>query len=293
VSSFRLIDAERVNYPVALLCRMLGVSKSGYYAWRSRPPSERRRQDALLTQKIHEIHSRSRQTYGSPRVHAELRSLGIGCGRRRVARLMRVAGLRGCMRRKKRRTTRRDPRAAPAPDLLRGDFVAGRPNRVWLADITYIPTREGFLYLAFILDTHSRRIVGWSMDSHMRTELVVDALEMAVWRRKPSAGLVHHSDRGAQYTAISFGKRLEEVGIIPSMGRTGSALDISAMAESFIATLKVELVHRRRFPDRGVARSAIFEYLEGFYNRRRLHSALSYQSPMSYEEATMEGVAVA
>jgi putative transposase len=193
---------------------------------------------------------------------------------------------------KKRRATHRDPRAAPAPDLLRRDFEAGRPNKVWLADITYIPTREGFLYLAFILDTHSRRIVGWSMDSHMRTELVVDALEMAVWRRKPSAGLVHHSDRGAQYTAISFGKRLEEVGIVPSIGRTGTALD-NAMAESSIATLKTELVHRRRFPDREVARSAIFEYLEGFYNRRRLHSAWSYQSPMSYEEATMEAAAVA
>jgi putative transposase len=292
VSIFNLIDAERASYPVTALCRMLGVSKSGYYAWRGRPPSERRRQDTLLIEKIREIHSRSRETYGYPRVHAELRSLGVRCGRRRVARIMRAAGLRGCVRGKKRRTTRRDPRAAPAPDLLRRDFVAARPNRVWLADITYIPTREGFLYLAFILDTHSRKVVGWSMASHMRTELVVDALEMAVWRRRPVAGLVHHSDRGVQYTAISFGKRLEEVGIVPSMGRTGTALD-NAMAESFIATLKTELVHRRRFPDREVARSAIFEYLEGFYNRRRLHSALSYQSPMSYEEATMEGVAVA
>jgi putative transposase len=198
MSAFRLIDAERASYPVAALCRMLGVSKSGYYAWRDRPPSMRTRQDALLTEKIREIHSRSRETYGYPRVHAQLRSLGIACGRWRVARLMKAAGLRGCMRGRKRRTTRRDPRAAPAPDLLRRKFVAGRPNRVWLADITYAPTREGFLYLAFILDTHSRRIVGWSMDSHMRAELVVDAPEMAVWRRKPSAGLVHHSDRGVQ-----------------------------------------------------------------------------------------------
>ena len=293
MSSFRLIDAQKANYPVAMVCKMLGVSKSGYYAWRSRPPSNRSRQDAALTEKIREIHGRSQQTYGYPRVHAELRSLGVRCGRRRVARLMRAAGLWGCMRSKKRGTTRRDPRAAPAPDLLRRDFVAAQPNGVWLADITYIPTREGFLYLAFILDTHSRRIVGWSMDSNMGTELVLDALEMAIWRRKPSAGLlVHHSERGVQYTAISFGKRLEEVGIVPSMGRTGTALD-NAMAESFVATLKIELVHRRRFPDREVARSAIFEYLEGFYNRRRLHSALSYQSPMSYEEATMEGVAVA
>ena len=275
------------------MCRILGASKSGYYAWRGRPPSKRSRQDALLTEEIHEIHSRSRETYGYPRVHAELRSLGIGCGRRRVARLMKAAGIRGCMKGRERGITRRDPRAAPAPDLLRRDFVADQPNKVWLADITYIPTREGFLYLAFILDAHSRRIVGWSMNSHMRTELVVDALEMAVWKRKPPvAGLVHHSDRGVRYTAISFGKRLEEVGLVPSMGRTGTALD-NAMAQSFIATLKTELVHRRRFPDREVARSAIFEYLEGFYNRRRLHSALSYRSPADYEEATMEGVAVA
>ena len=292
MSAFGLIDAEKASYPITMLCRMLGVSKSGYYAWRSRPPSKRSREDATLTEKIREIHGRSRQTYGYPRVHAELRSLEVRCGRRRVARLMRAAGLQGCMRGKKRRTTRRDPWAAPAPDLLGRDFVTGRPNRVWVADITYIPTREGFLYLAFILDTHSRRIVGWAMGSHMRSELVVDALEMAVWRRKPSAGLVHHSDRGAQYTAISFGKRLAEVGIVPSMGRTGSALD-NAMAESFVATLKTELVNRRRFPNREVAKSAIFEYLEAFYNRRRLHSALSYQSPMSYEESTMEGVAVA
>jgi len=293
VSVFKLIDAERASYPVAMLCRMLGVSKSGYYVWRGRPPSRRTQQDALLTQKIREIHSRSRETYGYPRVHAELRSLGIGCGRRRVARLMRAAGLRGCMRSRKRRTTRRDSQAAPAQDLLRRNFVACQPNRVWLADITYVPTQEGFLYVAFILDTHSRRIVGWSMDSHMRTELVVGALEMAIWRRRPVAGLlVHHSDRGVQYTAISFGKRLEEVGIVPSMGRTGTALD-NAMAESFIATLKTELVHRRHFPDREAARSAIFEYLEGFYNRRRLHSALSYRSPADYEEATMGGAAVA
>ena len=292
MSAFRLIDAERANYPVAMLCRMLGGSKSGYYAWRSRPPSKRSREDYALTEKIREVHHRSRETYGSPRVHAELRALGVRCGRRRVARLMRVAGLQGCMRSRKRRTTRRDPRAAPAPDLLRRAFVATQPNRVWLADITYLPTQEGFLYLAFILDVYSRKIVGWSMDSHMRTELVVDALQMAVWRRKPSAGLVHHSDRGAQYTAISLGKRLEEVGIVPSMGRTGTALD-NAMAESFVATLKSELVHRRRFPDREVARSAVFEYLEGFYNRRRLHSALSYRSPADYEEATIEGVAVA
>lgn len=292
MSIFKLIEAEKAKYPIAMLCRILGVSKSGYYAWRMRVPSRRSQQDATLTEKIHEIHQRSRETYGYPRVHAELLSLGISCGRRRVARLMKSSGLRGCMRGKRRRTTRQDIRAIPASDLLRRKFTSDAPNRIWVADITYISTREGFLYLAFILDVHSRRIVGWSMDSHMRTELVMDALGMAVARRKPLAGLVHHSDRGSQYTAISFGKHLEEANILPSMGRTGSALD-NAMAESFVSTLKVELVRRHRFPDREAARSAVFEYLEGFYNLRRLHSSLGYQSPANYEQATMRGEAVA
>ena len=189
MSVFKLIDAKRASYPVAMLCRMLKVSKSGYYSWRGRPPSKRTRQNALLIEKIRQIHTRSRQTYGYPRVHAELRLLGIGCGLRRVARLMRVAGLRGCIKGGKRGTTRRDPRDAPVPDPLCRDFVAGQPNKIWLAklDITYVPTQEGFLYLAFILDVHSRRVVGWAMGSHMRTELVVDALQMAVWRREEKA----------------------------------------------------------------------------------------------------------
>jgi putative transposase len=243
-------------------------------------------------EKIREVHQRSRETYGYLRVHAELRALGVRCGRRRVARLMRRAGLRGCVRGRKRRTTRRDPRAGPAPDLVKRDFRATSPNRLWTADITYVPTDQGFLYLAFVLDVYSRRIVGWSMASHLRTELVVDALEMAVWRRKPAAGLVHHSDRGVQYTAFSFGKRLEEVGIFPSMGRAGSALD-NAISESFVSTIKCELIHRRRFPTREAARSAVFEYLEAFYNRRQLHSSLGYRSPESYEEYRMKEVAVA
>jgi putative transposase len=205
---------------------------------------------------------------------------------------MRRAGLRGCVRGQKRRTTRRDPHAVPAPDLVNRDFRATSPNRLWRADITYLPTHQGFLYLAFVLDVYSRRIVGWSMASHLRTELVLDALEMAVWRRKP-AGLVHHSDRGVGYTALSLGKRLEEVGIFPSMGRAGSALD-NAISESLVSTLKCELVHRRRrFPSREAARSAVFEYLEAFYNRRRLHSSLGYRSPENYEEYRMKEVAVA
>ncbi len=294
MSSFRLIDAEKARFPVSMLCKVLKVSKSGYYAWRNRPPSKRSREDAALTERILEVHRGSRDTYGYPRVHAELRALGVRCGRRRVARLMREAGIRGCMRGRKRRTTRRDPRATPAPDLVKRNFRAAAPDKLWTADITYLHTDEGFLYLAFVLDVYSRKVVGWSMASHLRAELVVDALEMAVWRRKPAVGLVHHSDRGTQYTAFSFGKKLKETGIVPSMGRTGSALD-NAISESFVSTLKCELVHgRRRFPTREAARSAVFEYLEVFYNRRRLHSSLGYMSPESYEDlGTKEEVAVA
>ena len=292
MSRFRFIDAEKARFPVSMLCRIVGVSKSGYYAWRSRPPSKRSREDATLTECIVEVHQRSRETYGCPRVHAELRALGVHCGRRRVARLMRRAGIRGCMRGKRKRTTRRVPRATPAADLVKRDFHATAPDKLWTADITYLRTDEGFLHLAFVLDVYSRKIVGWSMASHLRTELVVDALEMAVWRRKPAAGLVHHSDRGTQYTALSFGKKLEEAKIVPSMGRAGSALD-NAISESFVSTLKCELVHRRRFPTREAARSAVFEYLEAFYNRRRLHSSLGYMSPESYEETVREGAAVA
>lgn len=292
MSAFRLIEAEKARFPVSLLCRTVGVSKSGYYAWRDRPPSKRTHEDAALTERIVEVHKRSRETYGYPRVHAEMRALGVRCGRRRVARLMRKAGIRGCMRGRKKRTTRRDPRATPAPDLVNRNFRATAPDRLWTADITHVNTDEGFLHLAFVLDVYSRRIVGWSIASHLRTELVVDALEMAVWRRKPAAGLVHHSDRGTQYTALSFGKRLEEAGIVPSMGRVGSALD-NAVSESFVATLKVELVHTRRFPTHEAARSAIFEYLEVFYNRRRLHSSLGYVSPEGFEDLGTKEVAVA
>ena len=274
------------------MCRMLGVSRSGYYGWKERSPSKRSREDAALTEKVREIHERSRETYGSPRVHAELRALGTRCGRKRVARLMRKSGLRGCMRGRRRGTTRQSKRAASAEDLVKRKFAATKVDRVWVADITYVATREGFLYLAFILDVHSRRIVGWAMESHLRTELVLDALQMAVWRRKPAPGLVHHSDQGVQYTALSFSERLREVGITPSMGRTGSALD-NAMAESFVSTLKAELVSRMEFPSRQAAKSAIFEYLETFYNTRRLHSSLGYRSPADFEEDRMEEVRVA
>ena len=293
MSAYKLIDAERAGFPVSVLCSVLGVSRSGYYAWKERPPSRRSRQDAALTDKIREIHQRSRETYGSPRVHAELRSIGVRCGRKRVARLMRKEGLQGCIRGRRKSTTSRNKHAAvPAEDLLRRDFTATAPDRLWTADITYVNTEEGFLYLAFVPDVHSGRLVGWAMATHLRTELVVDALQMAIRRRKPAPGLIHHSDRGVQYTALSFGKRLQEVGIVPSMGRVGSALD-NAIPESFVATLKAELVSRTRFPSRRVAKTVIFEYIEGFYNRRRIHSSLGYRSPVSFEEDTMREASAA
>ena len=211
---------------------------------------------------------------------------------------MREAGLEGCSRGSKRRTTRRSERARPAEDLVKRSFAASQKDRLWVADITYIvPTEEGFLYLAFVLDVYSRRIVGWAMEGqmegHLRSELVVDALRMGVWRRKPAPGLVHHSEQGVQYTSLSFGERLKEVGITPSMGRSGTALD-NALAESFVSTLKAELVSRLRFPSRQeAARTAIFEYLEVFYNTRRLHSALGYRSPADFEEDRVEEASVA
>jgi putative transposase len=268
---------------------MLGVSRSGYYAWRSRPPSERARFDAILSEKIEMIHRNSRTTYGAPRVQAELRAIGIRCSRsrKRVARLMRRAKLRGCLRGRRIRTTHRTAlQQAAAPDLVERNFAAEEPDKLWVADITYVRSKEGFVYLALILDACSRKVVGWSMATHLRSELVVDALQMAIARRKPSPGLVHHSDRGVQYTSLSFGKRLEDEGLLPSMGRAGSVYD-NALAESFVATLKTELLYRSSWPSRQVVRTAIFEYVEGFYNTRRRHSALGYLSPAEFEEVRL------
>jgi putative transposase len=287
VSAFRFIEAERASHSVPLLCRVLGVSRSGYYAWKNRPPSERARFDAVLLEKIEIIHRNSRATYGVPRVHAELRAIGIRCARKRVARLMRLAKLRGCLRgRRRMMTTHRLALRQAAPDLVGRNFSSGEPDHLWVADITYVRSKEGFVYLAFILDACSRKVVGWSMAAHLRTELVLDALQMAIARRKPTPGLVHHSDGGVQYTSLSFGKRLEDEGFVPSMGRVGSAYD-NALAESFVATLKTELLYRRSWPTRQVARTAIFEYIEGFYNTRRRHSALGYLSPAEFEEVRL------
>jgi transposase InsO family protein len=291
-SCYKLIDAEKANYSVSILCKVLGISRSGYYDWRDRPPSRRDCENADLTERIREVHHRSRGTYGYPRVHAELKALGIHCNRKRVARLMRKDGLRGCIRgRRRKHTTRQDPLAVPAPDLVERNFVATAPDRLWTADITYLTTDEGFLYLAFVLDVYSRKVVGWSMANYLRSELVAAALEMALRRRNPSVGLIHHSDRGSQYTALSFGRKLQEAGIVPSMSRVGSALD-NAISESFVSTLKCE-IGLSRYPTRQAARASVFEFIELFYNRERRHSSLGYVSPHEYEQAILEEAAVA
>jgi putative transposase len=288
VSCYQFIAAEEAHHPVALSCRVLGVARAGYYAWRGRPPSARARTDAELTAVIHRLHRESRGVYGAPRIHAELRAAGRRHGRKRVARLMRAADLRGCHRRRRRpRTTVADPAATPAPNLVQRHFDPLAPDRLWVADITYVPTEEGWLYLAAVLDAFSRRVVGWALADHLRTELVLDALELALVRRRPAAGLVHHSDRGCQYTSVAFGRRLAAAGLIPSMSRTGDCFD-NAMAESFFATLKRELVDRPErapWPTRTAARLALVDFIEGFYNRRRRHSALGYLSPAAYEAA--------
>lgn len=285
MSCYRFIAAEAAHHPVALSCRVLGVARAGYYAWRARPPSARARADAELTEVIHRLHAESRGTYGSPRIHADLQADGRRHGRKRVARLMRRAGLAGCPRRRPRpRTTIADPAAATAPNLVQRHFDPLAPDHLWLADITYVPTGEGWLYLAAVLDAFSRRVVGWAMADHLRTELVLDALDLALATRRPAAGLVHHSDRGCQYTSVAFGRRLAESGLVPSMSRTGNCWD-NAVAESFFATLKGELVDRHVWPTRAAARRAIFDYVEVFYNRRRRHSTLRYLSPAAYEAA--------
>ena len=280
------MSENRARYPIAVMCRILGVSPSGYYAWVRRPPSRRAVTDAALSAKIRAAHSASNGTYGAPRLHIDLSEAGIRVGRKRVARLMRNAGLTGVSRRKCTVTTVRDG-ARQAPDLVDRNFTADRPNLLWVADITYIPTWAGFLYLAVVLDAFSRRIVGWSMATSLHTQLVLDALNMALWQRRPS-GVIHHSDQGSQYTSIEFGKRCRQAGVRPSMGSVGDAYD-NAMAESFFATLECELLARRRFKTHAEARMAIFEFIEGFYNPRRRHSSLGYLSPITFERqfATM------
>jgi putative transposase len=278
------MSANQAMFPVSTMARVLGVSRAGFYAWLNRPASEHAQADAALLKRIRTVHATARETYGSPRVHAELRAGGEKHGRKRIARLMREAGLVGASRRRHGPvTTRRDKDARPAPDLVDRKFTAEGPNQLWVADITFVPTAAGFLYLAVVLDAWSRKIVGWAMASHLRAELVVDALQMAVGQRRPKSDVIHHSDQGSQYTSLAFGARCKEAGVRPSMGSVGDAYD-NAMCESFFATLECELLDRRRFASQAEARVACFSFIEGFYNPVRLHSALGYRSPIRYEQ---------
>lgn len=274
--------ANQAVYSVRRLCALLEVSASGYYAWSRRPRSERAQGNEKLLARIRSIHERSRGTYGAPRVHAELVASGTPISRKRVARLMREAGLQGVSRRRWATTTVRDKKVRPAPDLVERNFVAGGRDRLWVADITYVPTWAGFLYLAVVVDAWSRRVVGWSMAGHLRTELVLEALNMALEQRRPE-GVIHHSDQGTQYTSIAFGTRCREAGVRPSMGSVGDCFD-NAMCESFFATLECELLDRRRFKNQEEARRAVFEFLEGWYNLHRRHSSLGYLSPAEFEK---------
>ena len=288
VRIFEFMSVNQAKFSIATMAGVLGVSESGYHAWRGRAPSARAVEDKMLLKRVRTVHATSRETYGSPRIHAELRAMGSRHGRKRIARLMHGAGLTGASRRRTSvTTTRRDKDARPAPDLVDRDFTAVDRDKLWVADITFVPTANGFLYLAVVLDAWSRKIVGWSMANHLRTELVLDALEMAIGQRCPG-DVIHRSDQGSQYTSLVFDGRCREASVRPSMGSVGDAYD-NAMCESFFATLECELLERRRFASQAEAKMACFSFIEGWYNPIRLHSALGYRSPIAYE-AIMEVV---
>jgi putative transposase len=282
--AFSFIHTERVNFPVAVMARVLRVNRTAYYNWVRRPPSRRAIEDRHLTRLVKEIHAANRGVYGSPRIHAELRMAhGIKVSRKRVERLMVEARISGLVPKRRGKTTIRVPGVRVAGDLLLRDFTATAPDQIWAADITYLRTWEGWVYLAAVQDLYSRRIVGWSMADHMRSELVVDALKMAVHRRQPERGLIHHSDQGSQYVSLAFGQLTRGNGIAQSMGHVGSAYD-NAVSETFFATLKKELIHRRTWPTKAELRPEVFEFIEGFYNRKRRHSYLGWLSPAEFED---------
>jgi putative transposase len=284
------VKAHQAEFAVATQCRALGVSESGYYAAQARAPSVRELEDARLLELIRAAHVDSRGTYGVRRVHADLVEAGEAAGRDRVARLMRSEGLEGVSPRKWAVTTSQDPARGAAPDLVKRKFEADAPNKLWVADITYVPTLEGFLYLAIVLDVWSRRVVGWSMNSSLATPLVLAAIEMAIRLRQPT-DVVHHSDKGCQYTSIAFGQRCIDAAIKPSTGTVGDAYD-NAMAESFFSTLEVEVIRGRSLKSRSQARSEVFSFIEGWYNPRRRHSALGYKSPNQFEALALQASAV-
>ena len=275
--------ANLAVYPVATMCRVLGVSPSGFYAWHGRGPSARDVANVVLLARIREIYKASRENYGAPNVHAELQDEGWTVNHKRVTRLMRRHGIVGVTRRRGGTTTQRNSDAQRIPDLVERSFTADAPDRLWVADITYIPTWAGFLYLAVVLDVYSRRIVGWTMENHLKTELVLHALNMAIGQRRPKA-VIHHSDQGCQYTSIQFGLRCKAAGVRPSTGSVGDCYD-NAMCESFFASLECELLQKCRFRTRAEAKMAIFDYIEAWYNPKRRHSALGRVSPINYERS--------
>ncbi len=279
---FAFIEGHRAMWRLQRMCRMLGVSKAGYFAWRDRPESPRGDEDRALTTRIHVIHAESRKTYGSPRVHRELRGQGTSISRKRVERLMRTAGIQVKPKARFVVTTDSAHGLPVAPNLLEQNFTATAPDRRWVTDITYVATEEGWLYVSAILDLFSRRAVGWAMQDRMDRSLVLSALDMAVGHRRPQPGLLHHSDRGSQYACEDYRRALTNHGMIASMSRRACCYDNAAM-ESFWHTLKVELIHRRRFQTRAEAKQAIFEYIEVFYNRLRRHSSIGYVSPVEFE----------
>jgi putative transposase len=280
---YRFIQAHEQAYPVRVMCRVLQVSPSGYYRWRQAPVSRRTQANQHLLSEVARLHQQSRQRYGSPKLVAALRQQGIRCGRNRVMRVMRQAGLASRRGRCFKRTTLVDARQRHAPNQLQQRFVASAPNQVWLSDLTYIATDEGWLYLAAVLDLYSRRIIGWAMDAHMTDELTKCALQRALQKRKPKAhALLHHSDRGSHYSSRDYQKLLADHHIQVSMSGTGNCYDNAPM-ESFFAQLKLEEVFHQRYPTRQAAKTSIFAYIEGFYNPHRLHSALAYRSPVQFE----------
>ena len=287
---FRFIAAKRAEHSIKTMCRVLDVSRSGFHAWQRRPPSPRALQDERLTERIREIHAANRKVYGSPRIHAELRLAdGIRVGRKRVERLMRAAGITGLVARKRGRTTIRVPGVRVCEDLVDRAFLAAAPNRLWVADITYLRTWEGWLYLVAVQDVYSRRIVGWSMADHMRTELVSDALQMALAQRRPAPGLIWHSDQGSQFVSLGFGQQARDAGIAQSMGSKGDCYD-NAVAETFFATIKKELIHRQTWPTRAEVISEVFDYIETFYNNKRRHSTLGMLSPAEFEKINLSPI---
>ena len=279
---FRFISAHRETFKVGRMCKLLKVSRSGFHAWLNRPQSRRSRENRALEAKIRVLHAASHGIYGAPKIHRDLIDNGVPCGKNRVARIMREAGLRSRTKKKFKATTNSRHNFPVAPNLLNQDFTAQAPDSAWVGDITYIPTEQGWLYLAVLLDLFNREVVGWSASARMTRQLAIEALQMALGRRSPQKGLLHHTDRGSQYASNDYQKILKEHGFICSMSRKGNCYD-NAVAESFFGRLKSEWVNHQRYPSRSEAKRSLFYYIEIFYNRKRRHSSIDYVTPQEYE----------